>query len=113
MSFLQRSTPSTNGSAAGVVPPDGWSRTLPALSEYLFSEVYPDGTRRQRATLTVMAGDARGVKVVLNDREEGRSLWATGDDLDGALEALEIMLQQPVTPWRMDKQVYRSPVKKS
>jgi hypothetical protein len=112
MSFLRKAQPTQNGTPSGVVAPAGWAHDCPALTEYLFSEQYPDGSRRQRATLTVMAGDAAGVKVVLNDREEGRSLWANGEDLDTALEVLDNLLQSSQTPWRLDKQPKGGHVKK-
>jgi len=112
VSFLRKSVPQTEGGPRGVAPPDSWRKALPAMCEYLFCETYPDGSRRQKSTLTVMAGDARGCKVVLNDREEGRSLWATGDDFEACLEALEVMLQAPDTPWKADKQAFRSNGKK-
>lgn len=103
MSFLKKAQPAANGVRQGAAPPDDWGKFYPAVSEYLYAEQYPDGARRARATLTVMAGDASGVKVVLNDREESRSLWATGKDLDSCLEALEACLVADQTPWRMDK----------
>lgn len=104
MSFLRKAVPPGNGQQRGPVPPAKMLTEYPALCEYLYGEEYPDGSRRQRSTLTLMAGDAVGVKVVLNDRDQGRSLWATGSDLEDCLLALEAMLQYDDCPWRLDKQ---------
>lgn len=102
VSFLRKSVTAGNGRVSALVPPDQWGRDYPALCEYLYSAVYPDGTPRARSTVTVMAGDAVGLKIVLNDREESRSLWATGQDLDECWIALEGLLQSEHCPWRQD-----------
>lgn len=103
MSFLSRPTATANGKAPGVAAPDDVRSHWPAIGEFLYAEAYPDGSPRQRSTITLMAGDSAGWKLVLNDRQEGRSLWATGESLEDALCALELQLESPNVPWRMDR----------
>jgi hypothetical protein len=112
MSFLQRPGAAVNGRAVSPSPPGDWQQLYPALVEYLFATAYEDGTARVPATLTMMAGDTTGLKCVLNDRAEQRSLWATGSDLEQCLEALDELLQSPSTPWRLDKGAGRGVNKK-
>jgi hypothetical protein len=103
MSFLKRPAKDTKSAEQGVQCPADIRLNWPALGEYLFTEKYPDGVQRQRSTLTVMAGDAEGWKMVLNDRQENRSLWATGGTLEEAMMALEVALEAEHTPWRLDR----------
>ena len=80
-----------------------WMQEHKFLHEYLTAATFSDGSPRTTATLTIMCGDTTGVKVVLNDRAEGMSLWATGDDPQDALEVLEAILNLAVVPWKADK----------
>lgn len=73
---------------------------FPLLSQYLAEGSYEDGEERERSTLMFFAGDVRGFKAVLNDRSNGRSLWATGDTVDKLLTALEAMLNDVRAPWQ-------------
>lgn len=112
MSFLKRPVADQKATEQGVALPSDIRLNWPALGEYLYAEKYPDGQPRARATLTLMAGDASGWKMVLNDRQEGRSLWATGDTLEEALLALETALQADHTPWRADRSNGKAMTKK-
>jgi hypothetical protein len=112
MSFLKRPTTDAKSAEQGVQVPSDVRTNWPALGEYLFSEKYPDGSPRARSTLTVMAGDASGWKMVLNDRQESRSLWSTGETLEECMMALEVALQADYTPWRADRNNGRPGVKK-
>lgn len=73
---------------------------FPTLSEYLSAGCYDDGEERERSTVMLFAGDVRGFKAVLNDRSNGRSLWATGDSVDKLFAALEAMLNDVRAPWQ-------------
>ena len=112
MSFLRRPSPKVATEDQGVALPSDVRLDWPALGEYLFVERYPDGASRQRATLTLMAGDAVGWKMVLNDRQESRSLWATGETLAEAMMALEVALQAEHAPWRQDRSNVKPVLKK-
>ncbi len=79
-----------------------WAKTFTALWEYLTHDTYQEGDARVPSTLTIMRGDLMGVKVVLNDRDRGLSLWATGTDPGDALETLETLLNTTSPPWRRD-----------
>ena len=74
----------------------------PLLAEYQTLGYYGDGSRRQRATLTVFADEPLGWKGVLNDRDNSRSLWATGATLEEMLGCLESQLCDPEARWRHD-----------
>lgn len=82
--------------------PETMVKEFPNLTGYLFETEYEDGETRQRSTLTIMAGDVYGIKMVLNDRQEGASLWSTGSDIDDALLAMEEQLDKVDAPWRKD-----------
>jgi len=73
---------------------------FPLLAEYMSAGCYDDGEERERSTVMLFAGDVRGFKAVLNDRSNGRSLWATGDTVDKLLTAFEGMLADVRAPWQ-------------
>jgi len=80
--------------------PDTQFRTRwPVLLEYLESRTYASGKPRETSTLTVFV-DSGTLKASLNDRQEGRSLWAASDSLSGLLDTLESMLCGESVPWR-------------
>lgn len=112
MSFLSRPTAASNGKQSGVPAPEDVRSHWPAVGEYVYAENYPDGTPRAKSTITLMAGDASGWKLVLNDRQEGRSLWATGESLEDAFCALELQLESANPPWKADR-VYKPGGKKT
>lgn len=102
MSMLERPTP-PDPSAFAVTPSDvGWAKCHPCLSAYLHQTRYADGSPRERSTLTLFADDGGGWRAVLNDREESRSLWATGPDLSSLWLALESQLGSGAARWRYD-----------
>lgn len=79
-----------------------WRADHEALAEYLTMVNYPDGGQRRTGTLTVFY-DAPEWRVCLNDRDTDRSLWATGESLPEALQALDSMLREPDPPFRKNK----------
>lgn len=82
-----------------------WIKDHMRLWEYLTETAFADGSPRLTATLTVMAGDVSGVKMVLNDRSEGMALWATGADIPDCLDTLEVLLGDEAAPWKQDKRL--------
>lgn len=81
----------------------------PALTEFLTVTKHGDGTPRQTATL-LMFVESGTFKVCLGDRDSGLSLWAAGETLQEALEALEACLQSPNPQWRQgSKRTPRKP----
>lgn len=82
------------------VGPSQWMETHQALAEYLTCAEWPDGEARQTSTLLIFC-EAGEVKVCLNDREQGRSLWATGSCLEAAFLALESRCQDEKAEWRV------------
>lgn len=111
MGLVRKAELGQKGATLGPVKPAMMEREMPLVTSYLFDDAYENGEARQRSTITVMAGDLVGVKVVLNDRAEAMSLWVTGESVDDALLTMEILLSKPDAPWRRDK-VYAGPKKK-
>jgi len=77
-----------------------WSKEHPALAEYLLSDEYPDGEVRQTSTILLFC-EAGEVRACLNDRDQGRSLWATGTSVEAAFLALELRCQDEKAEWRV------------
>ena len=69
----------------------------PAIWEYLTTETF-EGKPRQTSTLLVLWEN--GVKVMLNDRQEGLTLWSGGSTVAEALLNLEAELEGPDPDWR-------------
>jgi len=98
MSFLNKiAEPAAASSTPGVA--SGMLATLPAVFEYLASGLYPDGSSRERSTMTVFCEEGV-VKVCLSDRDQGRTLWRSGRTLEDVLLALEVALQDSSADWR-------------
>lgn len=75
---------------------------FPALWEWLSVDAYDDGGARETATLLIFF-DEGAFKCCLNDRDQGRSLWATGGSFDGAMQALEAFLATGEGDWRSNQ----------
>lgn len=86
-----------------------WRQAYPALAEYMECDSWPDGSQRRTSTLLVFC-EAGAVKGCLNDRDAGRSLWATAGSLDSLLVALEAMLSTGQGEWRQSH--YQPPTQK-
>lgn len=79
-----------------------WANAYPALWEYLTLDAYEDGEARLTSMLMFFAEDGC-FKGCLQDRQEGRSLWVTGESLVLCLDALEARLQAGNADWRQMK----------
>ena len=98
MSFLNKvSEPVGSVGVPGIA--SGQLAALPALFEYLSGDRYPDGSPRERSTMTVFCEDAV-VKLCLSDRDQGRTLWRSARTLEDALLALEGAIQDGTADWR-------------
>ena len=98
MSFLNKLTESPVGPTAPAVA-TGLMTSLPAVFEFLSSDRYPDGSPRERSTMTVFVEDGV-VKVCLSDRDQARTLWRSARTLEDVLLALELSLQDASADWR-------------
>lgn len=98
MSFL---TKIVEGGGGGGAPgrTTGVLVDCPAVTEYLSASSYPDGTQRERAVLSCFIEDGR-VKVCLNDRDTGRTLWRSGDGIEDCLILLETAIVDGTADWR-------------
>ena len=74
----------------------------PQLIEYLNAAAWDDGSPRETSTLMLLIEDG-WLKVCLNDRAVGRSLWQSADTLMDALDALEDHLVAGTGEWRVKK----------
>jgi len=81
---------------------EAWVRAHPALWEYLTLEAFDDGTKRQTATVCLFVEDGF-VKIALQDRQEGRSLWVSSPSPEGGFDALEAHLAQGTGEWRRSR----------
>ena len=98
MSFLTKivdgaGQPSTAGRLTGILV------DCPAVTEYLTESAYPDGSARERAVISLFREDGR-VKVCLNDRDTGRTLWRSADGVEDALILVEAALTDGTADWR-------------
>lgn len=79
-----------------------WVGAHPALWEFLTLEAFDDGTARQLAMLCMFYEDGV-LKVALQDRQEGRTLWTAAQSPVDALDALEATLQAGEGEWRRSR----------
>lgn len=95
------------GRPGGVAPAadEAFAKKFPAVWEYLTAPAYPDGEARDLSALTVFWEE--GVcKMVLNDRDNERSMWASAPTFQECLLSLNKRLSGADEPWR------RSPARK-
>jgi hypothetical protein len=63
---------------------------------------YEDGKRRQTATLTLL-WEEQVWKCCVNDRDNNRSLWVSGDSISEVIERAEKALHDDSPAWRTYK----------
>lgn len=76
-----------------------WLERWPSICEQLTACQYDDGEFRETATL-VLSYEGGTFKAALNDRDNQRSLFVSGDSPDGVLTRLEVHLCQDAQEWR-------------
>jgi len=79
----------------------------PAIMEYLTLAVNDDQTPRETSMLCVFVEDGL-VKLAVQDRQEGCSLWVTAPSIPEALAAAETKLVTGQGEWRQSRQQARS-----
>lgn len=79
-----------------------WADSHPAIWEYLTLDTTDDGKERVTSMLCVFV-EQGCVKVALQDRHEGLSLWVSSQSIPEALEALETRLQSGDGEWRQSR----------
>jgi len=92
----------TGKKRVGPKKPPQFAAAYPVLADYLFEGEWEDGTPRQTATMTIMAGPSSGFKAVLNDRAMKRSVWVLADGIEDLLATAETLLADEDTPWVLD-----------
>lgn len=97
--------PST--AAPGKWPDEGWAKKYPALCEFLGDDRWDDGTPREVATLGLKTEDMR-IVASLNDHSSARSLYRSGETVEGALRALDKACVDPGADWRAWKGGHKS-----
>jgi hypothetical protein len=82
---------------------EAWVKAHPALWEYLTVDRYEDGSPRQPSMLCLFCEDGF-IKLALQDRQEGRSLWVSAESIPEAVELLEGNLSEGRGEWRRSRQ---------
>jgi len=99
-SYVEKALGSKAPTGKGAAASDSTlAATCPALHEFLTLSVLPSGDPRTTSTLLVFS-DGGLWKAVLNERDSGLCLWATGESLAQLWEELEARLTAPVVDWR-------------
>lgn len=79
-----------------------WEESHPAVWEYLSLDTHEDGAPRTTSMLCVFV-EQGCVKIALQDRERGESLWVSAPTFVEALHALEGRLASGEGEWRQSK----------
>jgi hypothetical protein len=102
--FLERILGPAGKPAVERVVTDAWlAKDCPALHEMLTVTDLGDGKVRQVSTLTIFVEDGLW-KGCLNERDQGLTLWSSGDSVEGTLHSLEERLMAPKVDWRRKPQ---------
>jgi len=106
MSFLEKLRESKAlGNKGAALVDEKFTKSFPALSEYMTSVTYPDGQERTPCSLTIFCEE--GVfKACLSERDLEMSLWGTGETFQDCLKTLEERLKGPAPDWRK-KRAYK------
>jgi len=99
MSFLNKVDAAAKGSTQPVSAIGGTFGVTPAVIEYLTSVQYPDGSPRERSTVSVFVEDGV-IKACLSDRDQARTLWRSGSSLEDAILGLEQAIADGTADWR-------------
>lgn len=87
-----------SGVSAGIVG-GPFALRFPLVWEMLAVGVYPDGSTRRLATITLFV-DTDTVKACLNDRDQGLTAFASGQGFMEAIDALEAGLRSDTLEWK-------------
>lgn len=93
--------PQTQAGAVGADKPltGAFLSDFPTVWCYLTDSKWDDGSRRERATILIVA-DGGVMKLWMGDNANNRSTWVTGESLEQALTILEEQLSTSSAPWR-------------
>jgi hypothetical protein len=95
-----------------VFPDEAWLKKLPTICEYLADDAWDDGSPRELSTVSIKCVEGR-VVAVLNDPEERRSLYVSGESVMKAMESLERALGSPQADWRRWQGSGKKPAKRA
>jgi len=99
MSFLSKLDQASKGTAQPLSALTGVLSVTPAVVEYLTASTYPDGSARERSTISIFVEDGV-VKACLSDRDQARTLWRSGASVEDAVMALEGAVVDGTADWR-------------
>lgn len=74
--------------------------TYPSITDHLTSARYDDGSNRATSTLLIFC-DQGVLRVCVNDRDNNRSVFFTGETMESALMAAENALATNTADWRV------------
>jgi len=89
---------------------EAFAKTHPTLTEMLYATSYEDKSPRTTSTLLIFC-DNGVLRVCLNDRDNNRSAFLTGETVEGTLLALEDQLATQTVEWKMKAGYNQSSVK--
>lgn len=99
--FLNVQRPQQQAGAVGAEKPlpGAFLSDFPNVWAYLTDSKWDDGSKRERATILVIA-DGGVMKLWLGDKACKRSCWVTGESLEQAFTVLEEQLATSSCAWR-------------
>jgi len=71
----------------------------PTVTDWLTTVRWDDGSTRRASSYKVFVDDG-ALKVAFHDADEDRTLFVTGDSVEGALDALEMVLKEGNGVWK-------------
>lgn len=100
VSYLKKPvTPLSGSVTSSVSSPSAFTAAFPALSEFLISCAWEDGSSRVPGTVMLLVEEGRW-KAWLNDKAFARSAWVSGHTLEAVLGCLEAGLREESLEWR-------------
>jgi len=78
---------------------EAFAKTYPTITEMLYATSYEDKTLRQTSTLLIFC-DNGVLRICLNDRDNQRSAFVTGETVEGTLLKLEDQLATQTVEWK-------------
>jgi len=99
----RRADRNVEGEAKAALKAGAFETAHKALWSYMTDCAWDDGSPREPASLLIFMQDGQ-MKGMLRDKAEGLCLWASASGIAELLGLLDIMIEDPETVWRVDRQ---------
>lgn len=93
---------SSLGRPVGRLSDPKFMATFPTLAEFLFTEVYSDGSPRKLSSWLCFVKEGRWTGM-LKDPDGERCLWVSAETYDDLHAAIDLALSDPNAVWRADR----------